>query len=64
MKERICGRSSGAKKGEDLKPFFEVEVFLEDGETTLVPSLGEVQRNINIAASKVLKSTKKVQNWN
>lgn len=30
MKERICGRSSGSKKGGGLKPFFEVEVFLED----------------------------------
>jgi dynein heavy chain len=28
MKERICGRSTGAKKGSGLKPFFEVEVYL------------------------------------
>ena len=64
MKERICGRSSGSKKGGGLKPFFEVEVFLEDGCTLLKPSLDQVQISINKAASAVLKSTKKVQNWN
>jgi len=64
MKERICGRGSTSKKDGGLKPFFEVDVFLVDGETTLKPSLPEVQRSINQAASAVLKSTKKVQNWN
>ena len=64
MKERICGRSTGAKKGGGLKPFFEVEVFLDNGKTLLKPSLDEVQHSINKAASAVLKSTKKVQNWN
>jgi len=64
MKERICGRGSTNKKDGGLKPFFEVDVFLVDGETTLKPSLPEVQRSINQAASAVLKSTKKVQNWN
>jgi dynein heavy chain len=47
-----------------LKPFFEVEVYLDGNETALQPSLGEVQRSINIAASEVLKSTRQVQNWN
>lgn len=64
MKERICGRSTGAKKGGGLKPFFEVEVFLDQGKTLLKPSLDDVQHSINKAASAVLKSTKKVQNWN
>jgi len=48
-----------------LKPFFEVDVQLTaDGECTLRPSLDEVQSAINRAASHVLKSTKRVQNWN
>ena len=64
MKERICGRSSGSKKDGGLKPFFEVEVFLDGDVTCLKPSLTDVQRSINQAASAVLKSTKKVQNWN
>jgi len=64
MKERICGRSTGNRKGQGLKPFFEVEVFLDKGQTMLKPSLADVQHSINKAASAVLKSTKKVQNWN
>jgi dynein heavy chain, axonemal len=60
MKERICGRSVGNKKQSDLKPFFEVEVYLDGRETALQPSLGDVQRSINIAASEVLKSTRQV----
>lgn len=62
MKERICGRRNAPKQV--LKPFFEVDVHLENGESTLKPSLDEVQSAINRAASHVLKSTKKVQNWN
>jgi dynein heavy chain len=60
MKERICGRSVGNKKQSDLKPFFEVEVYLDGHETALQPSLTDVQRSINIAASEVLKSTRQV----
>lgn len=37
---------------------------LERGESVLKPSNEEVQSAINHAASQVLKSTKKVQNWN
>jgi dynein heavy chain len=62
MKERICGRRNAPKQV--LKPFFEVNVHLEGGESVLKPSLEEVQSAINRAASHVLKSTKKVQNWN
>jgi len=62
MKERICGRRNAPKQV--LKPFFEVNVHLENGESVLKPSLEEVQSAINRAASHVLKSTKKVQNWN
>jgi dynein heavy chain len=65
MKERICGRRNAPKQV--LKPFFEVDVHLNldgTGECTLKPSLEDVQSAINRAASHVLKSTKKVQNWN
>ena len=62
MKERICGRRNAPKQV--LKPFFEVDVHLEQDKSVLKPSLEEVQSAINRAASHVLKSTKKVQNWN
>jgi dynein heavy chain len=63
MKERICGRRNMPKQ--ILKPFFEVDVQLTaEGDCTLRPSLDEVQSAINRAASHVLKSTKRVQNWN
>ena len=61
MKERICGRRNMPKQ--ILKPFFEVDVKLEESTCTLKPSLDEVQSAINRAASHVLKSTKNVQNW-
>lgn len=62
MKERICGRRNAPNQV--LKAFFEVDVHLDNGDCTLKPSLDEVQSAINRAASHVLKSTKKVQNWN
>jgi dynein heavy chain len=62
MKERICGRRNMPKQ--ILKPFFEVDVHLDYDSCTLKPSLEEVQSAINRAASHVLKSTKRVQNWN
>lgn len=62
MKERICGRRNAPKQ--ILKPFFEVDVFLEGDKSDLRPKLQEVQDAINRAASHVLKSTKHVQNWN
>lgn len=62
MKEIICGRRNAPKQ--ILKPFFEVDVNLEGAKSILKPSLEEVQSAINRAASHVLKSTKKVQNWN
>lgn len=62
MKERICGRRNAPKQV--LKPFFEVDVHLEGDTCTLKPTLEEVQSAINRAASHVLKSTKRVQNWN
>lgn len=62
MKERICGRRNDPKQ--QLKPFFEVDVHLENNECVLKPSLEDVQSAINRAASHVLKSTKRVQNWN
>jgi dynein heavy chain len=61
MKERICGRRNMPKQ--ILKPFFEVDVKLEESTCTLKPDLDEVQSAINRAASHVLKSTKNVQNW-
>lgn len=62
MKERICGRRNAPKQ--ILKPFFEVDVHLDGPKCILKPSLEDVQSAINRAASHVLKSTKKVQNWN
>jgi len=62
MKERICGRRNMPKQ--ILKPFFEVDVHLEVDTCKLRPTLEEVQSAINRAASHVLKSTKRVQNWN
>ena len=62
MKERICGRRNAPKM--QLKPFFDVDVLLENGHCTLKPSLEDIQSAINRAASHVLKSTKNVQNWN
>ena len=61
MKERICGRRNAPKQV--LKPFFEVDVLLTGEESSLSPSLDEVQSAINRAASHVLKSTRKVQLW-
>jgi dynein heavy chain len=61
MKERICGRRNMPKL--ILKPFFEVDVKLDESTCTLKPTLDEVQRAINRAASHVLKSTKNVENW-
>ena len=58
MKERICGRRNMPKQ--ILKPFFEVDVHLEENTCSLRPSLEEVQSAINRAASHVLKSTKHV----
>ena len=62
MKERICGRRNAPKQV--LKPFFEVDVHLDGDTCQLKPTLEEVQSAINRAASHVLKSTKRVQNWN
>jgi dynein heavy chain len=62
MKERICGRRNSPKQ--NLKPFFEVDVHLDGDTCILKPSLDDVQHAINRAASHVLKSTKRVQNWN
>lgn len=62
MKERICGRRNQPKM--QLKPFFDVDVLLDNGQCALKPSLEDIQSAINRAASHVLKSTKNVQNWN
>jgi dynein heavy chain len=62
MKERICGRRNTPKM--QLKPFFDVDVLLDQGQCQLKPSLEDIQSAINRAASHVLKSTKNVQNWN
>jgi len=62
MKERICGRRNAPKQV--LKPFFLVDVHRDGPESTLKPSLNDVQNAINRAASHVLKSTRKVSLWN
>ena len=61
MKDRICGKGSNSSKQQ--KPFFEVNVTLENGEVTLVPSLEDIQKAINRAATAVLSCSKKMMGW-
>jgi dynein heavy chain len=46
-----------------LKPFFEVDVRLDNGEVNLDPSLNEIQTSINKAATAVLRCSKNLFNW-
>jgi len=60
MKNRVCGKRSTGEKQQQLKPFFEVDVKLEDGIVKLDPSLDEIQKSINRAATAVLSCSKKL----
>lgn len=63
MKNRVCGKRSTGDKQHQLKPFFEVDVKLEDGVVKLDPSLDEIQKSINRAATAVLSCSKKLLRW-
>jgi len=63
MKNRVCGKRSTGEKQQQLKPFFEVDVKLEDGIVKLDPSLDEIQKSINRAATAVLSCSKKLLRW-
>jgi dynein heavy chain, axonemal len=60
MKHRVCGSSKTSTK---LSPFFEVDVQLSGTEVQLNPSLEEIQKAINKAATAVLRCSKTLYNW-
>ena len=62
MKDRVCGKRTLGDKTE-LKPFFEVDVKLENGNVTLDPQLEDIQKSINRAATAVLSCSKKLLRW-
>jgi len=61
MKDRICGKRTSSQIKQ--KPFFEVHVMLLDGCVQLKPSLEEIQKAINRAATAVLSCSKKMMGW-
>ena len=61
MKYRVCGNKSNQQQ--KLNPFFEVDVQLSGNEVRLNPSLEEIQKAINKAATAVLRCSKKLYNW-
>jgi len=63
MKYRVCGKKSGMNSLQNLKPFFEVDVQLQNADVRLSPSLEEIQKSINKAATAVLRCSKKLYNW-
>jgi dynein heavy chain len=66
MKYRVCGKRQNtevAKNMPALKPFFEVHVKLDHDSIILNPSLDEIQRAINKAATAVLRCSKYLYNW-
>lgn len=60
MKDKICGQLN---EDYSLQPLFEVFVKLENGVVTLEPSLEDIQKAINRAATAVLKCSKKLLGW-
>ena len=64
MKYRVCGKKGpGQSSTQNLKPFFEVDVQLYSNEVRLNPSLDEIQKAINRAATAVLRCSKNLYNW-
>lgn len=61
MKYRVCGNKVGPNN--KLNPFFEVDVQLSGSEVRLNPSLEEIQKAINKAATAVLRCSKTLYNW-
>lgn len=62
MKYRVCGSSKSGSNSK-LNPFFEVDVQLSGTEVRLNPSLEEIQKAINKAATAVLRCSKTLYNW-
>lgn len=62
MKHRVCG-SVKAGSTKEMNPFFEVDVQLSGTEVRLNPSLEEIQKAINKAATAVLRCSKTLYNW-
>ena len=63
MKNRICGKRVGNETTVSLKPFFEVNIKLENKRVTFSPSLDEIQSAINRAATAILGCSKKLMKW-
>lgn len=64
MKYRVCGKKTpGSNQAQNLKPFFEVDVQLQNQEVILSPSLVQIQTSINKAATAVLRCSKALYNW-
>ena len=62
MKYRVCGSSKSGSSAK-LNPFFEVDIQLSGTEVRLNPSLEEIQKAINKAATAVLRCSKTLYNW-
>ena len=62
MKHRVCGSNKSGTNAK-LNPFFEVDVQLSGQEVQLNPSLEEIQKAINKAATAVLRCSKTLYNW-
>ena len=63
MKNRICGKRVGNELTVSLKPFFEVNIKLENKTVTLAPSLEDIQGAINRAATAILGCSKRLMRW-
>lgn len=64
MKYRVCGKkSAGQSTVQHLKPFFEVDIRLNGSLVQLSPSLDDIQKSINKAATAVLKCSKNLYYW-
>lgn len=62
MKYRVCGSSKAGSNAKE-NPFFEVDVQLSGTEVRLNPSLEEIQKAINRAATAILRCSKTLYNW-
>lgn len=71
MKDRVCGRKKKTAAmamftmddEKNQKPFFEVEISLNNGKIRLSPEIEEIQEAIDKAALAMLKCSKDVFNW-
>lgn len=63
MKDRVCGKKKKNPSEPTLKPFFEVEVTLNNSQIQLSPEIDQIQEAIDKAALAMLKCSKDVYNW-